>query len=208
MVFCPACRQHLRAQLTPNDAQCMFSSEAVVMSMLKLLIIVIFCQCYLCTIKNFLSTYARNLLSRFETLSFSLNIATLLMRGHRDCELILLPSQRIPSSSTFIGLYQGAGHVRGTIHLSPNHATRSSDRGARMTANPTGTTSRITSSVGTSVTMSTQTTAIFFGYTLNPPTNQRKFSVEFIYTLNVKLISLLTGKADGLNYVDQRSNNL
>jgi hypothetical protein len=161
MVFCPACREHLRAQLTPNDARCMFNRQAVVISMLKLLI-TIFCQCYLCTIKNFFSTYARNLLSRFETLFFSLNIATLLVRGHRDCELILLPSQRIPSSSTFIGQYQGDGHLRGTIHSSPNHATRSSDRGAGMTANPTGTTSRLTSSFGTWVTMSTQTTAIFF----------------------------------------------
>lgn len=161
MVFCPASRQHLTAQLTLNDSRCMFSSEAAVMSMLKLLIIIIFCQCYLYTTKNFLSTYARNHLSRFDTLFFLLNIATLLMTGHRYCALILLPSQTVPSSSTFIGLYQGAGHLRGTIHSSPNHATRSSDRGGGMTANPTGTTSSPTSSVGTWVTMSTQATAIF-----------------------------------------------
>jgi hypothetical protein len=90
------------------------------------------------------------------------DIATLLMRGHRGFAVILLPFQRVQSSSTFIGLYQGADHLRETIHSISNHATGSSDRGAGMTPNPTGKTSRPTSSVGTSVTQSTQTIAIFF----------------------------------------------
>jgi len=91
-----------------------------------------------------------------------LKIATLLTTGHRYCALILLPFQRVPPISTFIGLYQGAGHLRGTMHSSPNHATRSSDEDEGLAANPTGTTSRPTSSVGTSVKKSTQTNAIFF----------------------------------------------
>jgi len=77
-------------------------------------------------------------LSSFETSFLQLKIATLLTTGHRYCALILLPFQRVPPSSTFIGLYQGADHLRGTMHSSPNYATRSSDEGEGMTANPTG----------------------------------------------------------------------
>jgi hypothetical protein len=40
----------------------MISNEAAVILMLKLLIIIVLGQCYLCTIKIFLSRYARNLL--------------------------------------------------------------------------------------------------------------------------------------------------